>query len=56
MFGLGTGELLVVLVLAVIFIGPEKLPALATKLGRFARQLQRSVDDVKAGIKDDQKK
>ena len=56
MFGLGTGELLIVLALAVIFIGPEKLPGLATKLGRFARQLQRSVDDIKAGINEDPKK
>lgn len=53
MFGLGTGELLIVLVLAVIFIGPEKLPSLANKLGRFVRQLQRSVDEIKEEIKKD---
>lgn len=50
MFGLGTGELLVVLALALIFIGPEKLPDIATKLGKFARQIRSAVDDIKSNL------
>lgn len=50
MFGLGTGELLVVLALALIFIGPEKLPAIATALGKFVRRIQRSMDEIKEDI------
>ena len=53
MFGLGSGELIVVLILAVIFIGPERLPKFAHAIGRFVRQLQRSVDEIKADIKED---
>lgn len=51
MFGLGTGELLIVLALALIFIGPEKLPGIATGLGKFARQIRDAIDDIKSDIK-----
>lgn len=51
MFGLGSGELLIVLILAVIFIGPEKLPAMANSLGKLVRQFQRSVEEIKEDIK-----
>lgn len=47
MFGLGTGEIILVLALALIFIGPRKLPDIAAKLGRFARQVRRALDDIK---------
>lgn len=51
MFGLGTSELLVVLVLALIFIGPEKLPQIATTLGKTVRKLKDAIDDIKSEIK-----
>ncbi len=47
MFGLGTGEILLVLVLALIFIGPARLPEIATKLGKIVRQVRRALDDIK---------
>lgn len=53
MFGLGTGELIVVLALALIFIGPEKLPDIATKLGKFLGQIRRAIDDIKDDLKND---
>jgi TatA/E family protein of Tat protein translocase len=40
MFGLGIGEVLVVLVIALIFIGPKKLPELAKGLGKGFREFQ----------------
>ena len=40
MFGLGFGELLVIAVLALIFIGPKKLPELAKGLGQGLREFQ----------------
>lgn len=53
MFGLGAGELILVLALALIFIGPEKLPDIATKAGKFYRQIRHALDDIKADIKND---
>lgn len=52
MFGLGAGELILVLVLALIFIGPEKLPEMATKLGKFVRQIRHALDDIKDDFRD----
>lgn len=51
MFGLGSGELLVVLVLALIFLGPERLPQIATQLGKAVRKLKDAVDELKDELK-----
>jgi sec-independent protein translocase protein TatA len=40
MFGLGFGELLIILVIALIFIGPKKLPELAKGLGKGLKEFQ----------------
>lgn len=45
MFGLGTGELILVLFIALVFIGPKKLPELARGLGRGIREFQKAKDD-----------
>lgn len=47
MFGLGGSELFVVILLAIIFIGPKDLPRFASKLGRFYRQFKSAADDLK---------
>ena len=46
MFGLGFGEVLLILALGLIFIGPKKLPELARGLGRGLREFQRAKDEV----------
>jgi TatA/E family protein of Tat protein translocase len=40
MFGLGFGELVIVFLIALIFIGPKKLPELAKGLGKGIRDFQ----------------
>ena len=44
---IGTSELLVILVVALIVFGPRKLPELGRSLGRTLRQLQSASDDFK---------
>ena len=39
-FGIGPMELLLVLILALIFLGPEELPTVARRLGKLVRDLQ----------------
>src|SRR5215471_12514715 len=50
MFNLGMGEITVILLLALIFLGPSKLPELATGLGRLIRQIRKATADVKNEI------
>lgn len=46
MFGLGAGEVLLILLFALIFIGPKKLPELARGLGKGIREFQKAKDDL----------
>jgi sec-independent protein translocase protein TatB len=50
MFDIGFSELLVIGVVALIVIGPERLPRVARTVGVLAGRLQRYVADVKADI------
>jgi sec-independent protein translocase protein TatB len=50
MFDIGFSELLVIGVVALIVIGPQKLPRVARTVGHLAGRLQRYVSDVKADI------
>jgi sec-independent protein translocase protein TatB len=50
MFDIGFSELMVIGVVALIVIGPEKLPRVARTMGHLAGRLQRYVSDVKADI------
>src|SRR5205085_11597319 len=47
-FGMGPLELLVVLVLALVFLGPEKLPEMAAQLGKVVRDLRRISNELSA--------
>ena len=50
MFDVGFTELMVIAVVALIVIGPERLPRVARTLGHLFGRLQRYVNDVKADI------
>ena len=50
MFDIGFSELLVIGLVALIVIGPERLPRVARTIGHLAGRLQRYVADVKADI------
>jgi len=47
MFGIGTGELLVLLVLALLVLGPERMPRLARDIGKTVGDLRRTSDDLR---------
>jgi Tat protein translocase TatB subunit len=47
MFGIGTGELLVLLLLALIVLGPERMPKLARDLGRALAEFRRTSDELR---------
>lgn len=47
MFGIGMPELLLILGLALIVLGPKKLPELAKTLGKGLAEFRRATDELK---------
>ncbi|MCB9481348.1 MAG: twin-arginine translocase TatA/TatE family subunit [Desulfobacteraceae bacterium] len=54
MFGIGMPEILVILAVALIVIGPKKLPELAKTLGKAFGEFKRSVNDLKTSVEIDE--
>ena len=50
MFDIAFSELLVIAIVALVVIGPERLPRVARTAGHMIGRLQRYVNDVKADI------
>ncbi len=47
MFGIGWQELLVILIVLLIFVGPKKLPELAKSISKAIREFARTREQVK---------
>jgi sec-independent protein translocase protein TatB len=47
MFGLSFGELVIIAILALVLLGPERLPDAAKTLGKGLRELRKATDDIK---------
>lgn len=50
MFGLGFAEILVILVVALLVFGPDKLPELARSLGRGLAEFRRASNDLRRSV------
>jgi sec-independent protein translocase protein TatB len=50
MFGIGTSELLLILLIALIVLGPKEIPKVARTLGRAMREFQRATDELRRTI------
>ncbi len=50
MFGIGTSEILIILVIALLILGPKEIPKIARTLGRGIRELERAKNELKETI------
>ena len=53
MFGIGLPELVVIMIIAVVVFGPDKLPDLARQAGRFARQLRNLAQSAQSQLREE---
>ncbi|NMO21254.1 Sec-independent protein translocase protein TatB, partial [Pyxidicoccus fallax] len=47
MFNIGAGEMVLILVVALLVLGPQRLPELARGIGKFMREFRRQTDEVR---------
>jgi sec-independent protein translocase protein TatA len=52
-FNIGPFELLLVLILALLVLGPGKLPEVGNALGKTIREFRRASTDVESGLRGD---
>ena len=50
MFGIGTPELILILVIALLVIGPKELPKVGKEIGKAFRSFQRAKSDLTDSI------
>ncbi len=55
MFGMGIGEILLIAIVAVLFLGPDKLPSTMVQIAKFFRSVKGTVNSAKATLEEEMK-
>lgn len=50
MFGMGFSEIMIILVIGIIFLGPEKLPEAMVKIAKFFNTFKKTINEAKESI------
>ncbi len=49
-FDFGSGEILLILLVAFLIFGPDKIPEMARNIGKFINDIKRASEDIKTEI------
>lgn len=55
MFGIGFTELLLIAIIAILFLGPDKLPGALVDMAKFIKSVKRTITDAKSSIEEEMK-
>jgi len=55
MFGMGIGEIFLIIIIAILFLGPDKLPSTMVEIAKFFRQVKGTVSSAKATLEEEMK-
>lgn len=50
MFGMGTWEIALIFIVALLILGPDKLPSVARSIGKGMREMRRAANDLRVHI------
>jgi len=53
MFGMGFTEILIIAVIAILFLGPDKLPSAMVDIAKFFRSAKNAVSSVKSTLEEE---
>lgn len=53
MFGMGFTEILIIAVIAILFLGPDKLPSTMVEVAKFFRNAKRTIGSVKDSLEEE---
>ncbi|WP_294966620.1 Sec-independent protein translocase protein TatB [Sulfurimonas sp.] len=53
MFGMGFTEILIVAVIAILFLGPDKLPSAMVEVAKFFRSVKKTIGTVKDSLEEE---
>jgi sec-independent protein translocase protein TatB len=53
MFGMGFTEILLIAVIAILFLGPDKLPSTMVEIAKFFRSAKNTLGSMKSSIEDE---
>ena len=56
MFGIGLPEMVIIAIVALIFIGPDKLPGVLRSIGKGLVELKRATSDVRSTVQEEMQK
>jgi len=55
MFGIGFTELLLISIVAILFLGPDKLPQTMIEIARFIKSVKKTISEAKSSLDEEMK-